>query len=154
AFAERVLRDQYLFPFEAAVREAGVMTVMPSYNEMDGVPSHKNRWLLDRVLRQEWGFQGLVVSDYFAVEQMVSQHHVAADGADAARQALEAGVDVENPDVQAYGTLVDSVKAGRVSMETLDRTVARILRLKFLAGLFDAPYVDPERAVAVSNTPE
>ena len=153
AFAERVLRDQYLFPFEAAVREAGVMTVMPSYNEMDGVPSHKNRWLLDRVLRQEWGFQGLVVSDYFAIEQMMSQHHVAADLADAARQALEAGVDIELPDAQAYGTLVELVKAGRVPTATLDATVARILRAKFLAGLFEDPYVDADRAEQVSNAP-
>ena len=64
AFAERLLRDQYLFPFEAAITETPVMAVMPSYNEMDGVPSHKNRWLLGRVLRQEWGFDGMVVSDY------------------------------------------------------------------------------------------
>ena len=77
AFAERLLRDQYLFPFEAAISETPVLAVMPSYNEMDGVPSHKNRWLLGRVLRQEWGFDGMVVSDYYAIDQMVSQHGVA-----------------------------------------------------------------------------
>src|SRR5947209_7328889 len=77
--SERIVRDQYLFPFEAAVTEAGVMAVMPSYNDIDGLPSHKNRWLIDRILRQEWGFQGMVVSDYFAIEQLVSRHGVASD---------------------------------------------------------------------------
>jgi beta-glucosidase len=154
AFAERLLRDEYLFPFEAAIAETPVMAVMPSYNEMDGVPSHKNRWLLDRVLRQEWGFDGMVVSDYYAVDQMVSRHGVAADLADAARQALEAGVDVELPDMAAYPKLAEVVKSGRLSEAVLDRAVARILRAKFLTGLFDDPYVDPDRAEKVSNTPE
>jgi beta-glucosidase len=153
-FAERVLRDQYLFPFEAAVTETGVFAVMPSYNELDGVPAHKNRWLLDRVLRQEWGFQGMVVSDYYAIDQMVSRHGVAADLPDAARQALEAGVDVELPDVKAYPALALLVKTGRVAEADLDRAVARTLKAKFLAGLFEDPYVDPDRAEEVSNTLE
>lgn len=153
-FAERILRDQYLFPFEAAITETGVMAVMPSYNELDGVPAHKNRWLLDRVLRQEWGFQGVVVSDYYAIEQMVSRHGVAVDLSDAARQALEAGVDIELPDVKAYETLGDLVKTGRVAEAALDRSVARLLKAKFLAGLFEDPYVDPDRAESVSNAPE
>ena len=140
-FSERVLRDQYLPSFEAAIREAGVATVMPSYNEIDGVPAHKNRFLLEQVLRQEWGFSGLVVSDYYAIEQMQTRHGVAADLADAARQALEAGVDVELPDIQAYGKLVELVKSGRVPEGTLDRAVSRVLRAKFLAGVFENPYV-------------
>jgi beta-glucosidase-like glycosyl hydrolase len=154
AFAERLLRDQDLLPFETAIAETPVLAVMPSYNEMDGVPSHKNRWLLGRVLRQEWGFDGMVVSDYYAIDQMVSQHGVAADLADAARQAIEAGVDVELPDIAAYAKLADLVKDGRLSESVLDRAVARILRAKFLAGLFEDPYVDPDRAQRVSNTPE
>jgi beta-glucosidase len=153
-YSERIVRDQYLFPFEAAVTEAGVMAVMPSYNEVDGVPSHKNRWLLERVLRQEWGFQGMVVSDYFAIDQLASRHGVATDLADAARQALAAGVDLELPDPQAYDRLADLVRSGRVSESTLDRTVARLLRAKFLAGLFEDAYVDPDRAERVSNRPE
>jgi beta-glucosidase len=152
-FSERVVRDQYLAPFEAAVKEAGVMTVMPSYNEIDGVPSHKNKWLLERLLRQEWGFQGLVVSDYFAIEQLVSQHGVAADIQDAARQALLTGVDIELPDPQAYDKLVEMVKAGRVPEAALDACVSRMLRAKFLAGVFENPYVDPRRAEEVSNAP-
>ena len=101
-FSERLLRDQYLPSFEAAIREAGVATVMPSYNEIDGVPAHKNRFLLEKVLRREWGFEGLVVSDYYAIEQMQTRHGVAADLEDAAKQALEAGIDIELPDIQAY----------------------------------------------------
>jgi len=153
-YSERIVRDEYLFPFEAAITEAGVMAVMPSYNEVDGVPSHKNRWLIDRVLRQEWGFAGMVVSDYFAIEQLVSRHGVAADLPDAARQALAAGVDIELPDPKAYEKLADLVRAGRVSEAALDRSVARLLRAKFLAGLFEEPYVDADRAEKVSNTPD
>ncbi len=153
-FSERILRDQYLVPFEAAVTEAHVMTIMPSYNEIDGLPSHKNRWLLDKVLRQEWGFNGLVVSDYYAIEQMQNRHGVAVDLADAARQALDVGVDIELPDPKAYATLVEQIRAGRASSAALDRSVARMLRAKFLAGLFEDPYADPEKADRVSNTPE
>jgi beta-glucosidase len=113
SIGERVLREQYLLPFEVAVVEAGVMNVMPSYNELDGVPSHKNRWLLERLLRREWGFRGLVVSDYFAIEQMQSRHGVAVDLADAARQALEAGVDLELPDPRRTSSSSSwSVRAG------------------------------------------
>jgi beta-glucosidase len=154
SFSERVLRDQYLYPFEAAVKEAGVMAVMPSYNELDGVPAHKNRFLLDRVLRQEWGFRGLVVSDYFAIEQMVTRHGVAADLAEAARQALEVGIDVELPDPKAYEKLGELLAAGRLSESALDAAVARVLTAKFLAGLFESPYADPDRAEKVSNAPE
>jgi beta-glucosidase len=153
-FSERLVRDQYLFPFEAAITEAGAMAVMPSYNEIDGIPAHKNRWLLDRVLRQEWGFPGMVVSDYFAIEQMMSRHGVASDLADAARQALGAGVDIELPDPQAYPKLIELVQSGRVSEAELDRSVGRLMKAKFLAGLFESPYVDADRAEQVSNTPE
>jgi beta-glucosidase len=153
-FPERVLRDQYLLPFERAIRGTPVMSVMPSYNEIDGVPSHKSRFLLDRLLRQEWGFQGAVLSDYYAIDQMADRHHVATDYTDAAIQALVAGVDAELPDPKTNPALVDAVKNGRVSEAALDGAVARILRLKFLAGLFENPYVDADRAERVSNTPE
>ncbi len=125
---------------------------MPSYNELDGIPSHKSRWLLEQVLRREWGFPGLVVSDYFAIRQLFDRHGVAADLADAARQALLAGVDVELPDIDAYATLVQQVKDGRIAEAAVDRAVARVLRAKLLAGLFEEPYVDPDRAEKVANT--
>jgi beta-glucosidase len=152
--SERLLRSELLVPFEAAVKESGVYCVMPSYNEIDGVPSHVNRWLLDDVLRREWGFRGIVTADYYAIEQLVSRHHVAADKGDAARQALEAGVDVELPDPDGYPELAAQVKSGRVAEAEIDRAVLRVLRAKFLAGLFENPLVDPEEAERVSNTSE
>ncbi|HZJ31522.1 MAG TPA: glycoside hydrolase family 3 N-terminal domain-containing protein [Vicinamibacterales bacterium] len=149
--SERLLRAELLVPFEVAVR-AGAFTVMPSYNEVDGIPSHANQWLLTDILRREWGFTGLVVSDYYGIEQMQTRHRVAADKADAGAQALEAGVDLELPDPYGYPELAALVKRGRIPQAMIDRSVARILRAKFLAGLFEQPYVDPDRAERVTNT--
>jgi beta-glucosidase len=149
---ERLLRSEQLMSFEAAVKEANAFFVMPSYNEIDGVPSHVNTWLLDKVLRQEWGFTGVIVSDYYAIAQLISQHHVAANNEDAAKQALAAGVDVELPDPDAYKTLPALVKSGQVSEHDIDAAVARVLKGKFLAGLFEHPYVDVDEAERVSNT--
>src|SRR5579872_821514 len=150
---ERLLRSELLVPFEAGVR-AGAYTVMPSYNDVDGIPSHVNAWLIEDVLRREWGFRGLVASDYFAVEQLVSRHHVARDKADAAEQSLTAGVDIELPDPNGYPELVGMVKSGHLAEATIDRSVERVLRAKVLAGLFEHPFVDPSDAERVSNTPE
>ncbi len=151
-YSERVLREYFLPSFEAAVKEAGVMAVMPSYNEIDGVPSHANRWLIEKLLRQEWGFDGLVVSDYYAIPQMASLHKIAGDNAEAAKLALETGVDIELPDPEAYKSLVQLVREGKVSEAALDKAVARNLRAKFLLGLFENPSVDPERAARVTNS--
>ena len=150
-YGERTLRDAFLYPFEVAIREAGARSVMPSYNEVDGIPSHANRWLLRDVLRGEWRFDGVIVSDWFAISQLADLHHVAADHAEAARRALAAGVDVELPDVQAYGTLVDQVRQGRVAEATIDTTVQRLLRAKFELGLFENPVVDPDAADRISG---
>jgi beta-glucosidase len=150
---ERLLRGELLVPFEAAVK-AGAHTVMPSYNEVDGVPAHANRWLLTDLLRREWGFTGLVVSDYFGIEQLQTRHRVAADKADAAAQALDAGVDLELPDPYGFSELVGLVKSGRLPESTIDHAAARMLRAKFLAGLFENPYVDPDRAERVTNSAE
>lgn len=153
-FSERVLRDAFLVPFEAAIAEANAMSVMASYNEIDGVPSHANAWLLDDVLRKEWGFQGFIVSDYQAIAELQTRHHIVASKEEAARAALEAGVDLELPDIDAYGRLLKQVQNGRISEATLDKTVERILRSKFLAGLFDDPYVDPAYAEQITNNAE
>src|SRR5205823_4881394 len=150
-YGERTLRDFFLPPFEAAITEAHAKSVMPSYNEVDGVPSHANRWLLHDVLRGEWGFDGVIVSDWFAIPQLADLRHVATDRADAARRALAAGVDVELPDVQAYGTLVDQVRQGRVPEATIDSVVRRLLRPKFELGLFENPFVDPGEADRISG---
>src|SRR5262245_59366711 len=150
--SERILREIFLPTFEAAVKEAGVMSVMPSYNEIDEVPSHASHLLLQKILRQEWGFRGLVAADYNAIEQLQTLHHVAADRAAAAKLALEAGVDIELPDPDCYPTLTQMINDGKVAMATLDRAVGRVLRAKFMLGLFENPYVDPERAAKLTNS--
>ena len=152
--SERALREYYLPSFKAAVTEGGIMSVMPSYNEIDGVPSHANKWLLQKVLRDEWGFKGHVVSDYYAIPQMMDLHHIAADKATTAKLAIEAGVDAETPDPDSYPTLIQLVKDGKVAQATIDQAVARNLRAKFLLGLFENPYVDVERAARVTNSIE
>ena len=152
-FSERILREVFLPSFEAAVKEAGVLSVMPSYNEIDGVPSHKNTWLIEKLLRQEWGFRGLVAADYNGISELVSRHRVAADRSEAARQALLAGVDIELPDPACYPLLPQLVSDGKVSITEIDKSVARVLRAKFQLGLFENPYVDVERAVNLTNSP-
>jgi beta-glucosidase len=153
-FSERQLREVFFYPFEIAVKEAHVMSVMPSYNEIDGVPSHANKWLLQKILREEWGFDGLVASDYFGINELVTRHHVTANPAAAAKRALEAGVDLELPHTQCNETLLQQIKDGLVSEATLDKAVARILKVKFLLGLFEDPYVDPDEADRVAEIKE
>ncbi|WP_317151264.1 glycoside hydrolase family 3 N-terminal domain-containing protein [Sphingopyxis indica] len=152
--AERELRENFFPPFREVVRRTSVGAVMPSYNEIDGVPSHANTWLLGDVLRGEWGFDGLIVSDYGGVHELATLHHLAADEAEAARLALEAGVDSELPEGQAFATLADSVAAGRVPMALIDRACARILTFKFRAGLFENPYGDKAKARAITGNAE
>jgi beta-glucosidase len=150
----RELREVYLHPFEAAVRSAGVRAVMNAYNELDGLPVAADRNLLTTVLRDEWGFEGSVVSDYFSIRQLADYHHVADDAEDAAVLALEAGIDVELPGTDCFGApLLRAVRSGRVSEARIDAAVARVLRDKLELGLFEQPYVDAERAAAAIDTP-
>jgi beta-glucosidase len=150
---EREMRETYLYPFEAAVREGKLRSIMPGYHELDGIPCHTNEWLLDTVLRKEWGFDGLVVSDYFAIN-MIHDYHKTTEGKHyAARMALKAGVDVELPSTDVYGApLVEAVKSGIVPVELVDACVRRIISLKFSLGLFDRPYVDEQAAPAHFQT--
>lgn len=152
--SERELRENFFPPFRAVVSRTGIGAVMPSYNEIDGVPSHANRWLLTEVLRGEWRFEGLIVSDYGAVEELAKIHHVAAGNAEAARLALKAGVDCELPDGIAYRTLIDQVRGGAVAEADVDAAVARILAFKFRAGLFEAGPVDPVAAGRLAGNDE
>jgi beta-glucosidase len=152
--SERTLREEFFPPFEQVVKRTNIFAVMPSYNEIDGVPSHANRWLLTDVLRGEWGFKGAITSDYFAIEELKDRHHVEPDYAAAAIRALNAGVDVDLPDGQAFATLVDSVRAGRVSEERVNDAVRRMLKMKFLAGSFENPYADAKKAVAITDNAE
>jgi len=154
----RVLRDVFLAPFKAAIVEGGALSVMPSYNEIDGVPSHANRWLIRDVLRGEWGFRGFTVSDYFAIREMNDRpglfgHHVARDGKDAARLAVLAGVDIELPDPDCYPHLLELVREGTLPESVIDERVRPMLRAKFQLGLFEDPYVDPREAERAVREP-
>jgi beta-glucosidase len=153
-YAERTLREFFFPPFENVIQRTGIDAVMPSYNEIDGVPSHANVWLLRKVLREEWGFNGVVVSDYYAISDLEKLHHVAGSPEEAARLALAAGVDCDLPSGGAYATLTQQVRDGRVPVESINAAVRRILALKFRAGLFENPYADAERAVSITNDPE
>ncbi len=149
--SERVLREIFFPPFEAAIKEANAASVMASYNEIDGVPSHASKFLLNDVLREEWGFKGLVVSDYFAIDQLRSLHHVVDSDAGAAMLSNQAGVDIELPDPDVFPVLVELVSQGRYPESAIDQSVARILRLKFDSGLFDAPYADADYAEKITG---
>jgi beta-glucosidase len=149
--SERLLRETFLFPFKEAIQKAGAISVMASYNEIDGIPSHANRWLLRDVLRKEWGFSGFVVSDYYAITELnyradVRGHAVAPDHKDAAVQAVEAGVNIELPEPECYLHLVQLVRKGILKERQLDELAAPMLYWKFQLGLFDDPYVDPDAA--------
>ena len=153
-FSERIIRENFLVPFEAAVKEAHVGSVMVSYNEIDGVPSSINHWLVQQNLRHDWGFDGYVMSDDGALNGLVFTHHVAHDVQEAARLALDTGVDFDLADYPVYRTLVAQVKAGKVPESELDVAVGRVLAAKFRLGLFENPYVDPDYAERVNNSPE
>jgi len=152
--SERTLRENFFPPFERAVKEANVRAVMPSYNEIDGVPSHANRWLLHDVLREEWGFTGATLSDYFAVRELVTRHKMYDTPDDAAVAAMNAGVDVELPDGEAYNRLPELVRAGKVSQAAIDAAVRRVLTMKFEGGLFENPYGDAKNADRLTATPD
>jgi beta-glucosidase len=153
-YSERVIREYFLKPFEAGVQEGHAQSVMASYNEIDGIPSHSNRHLLTDILRHEWGFDGVLVSDYFAISELRTLHHIVATDDDGARMALDAGVDVELPGADTFRNLVQQVKDGRISEATVNQAAAHMLREKFLTGLFDDPYVDPAYAEKITNSPE
>jgi beta-glucosidase len=152
--SERELRENFFPPFEQVVKRTGIEAVMASYNEIDGVPSHANRWLLEGVLREEWGFKGAVVSDYSAVDQLMSIHHIAASLEEAAIRALDAGVDADLPDGLSYATLGKLVREGKVSEAKVDLATRRMLDLKFRAGLFEKPYADAGASEKITNNAE
>jgi beta-glucosidase len=143
----RELIDAFLFPFEAAVRDAGMLSMMHAYDDVDGLPCVASRHLLTEVLRERWGFEGTVVSDYFGVDEIINSHHMTTDRSLAAGMALEAGVDVELPTFLFYsGPLAEAIDSGHVSTATLDAAVERVLRQKFELGLFENPFVEPDGA--------
>ena len=150
----RVLRETFLYPFKEVLKHAGAISIMPSYNEVDGAPSHANRWLLRDLLRKEWGFKGFTVSDYFAIWELgyrpeTHGHFVAKDKLDSCAQAVRAGVNIELPDPDCYLHLAELVRKGVLKEEELDELIAPMLFWKFQMGLFEDPYVDPSEAERV-----
>ncbi|MBZ4646874.1 MAG: beta-glucosidase [Petroclostridium sp.] len=151
---KRELHEVFLLPFEAAVKEAKLASIMPAYHEMDGVPCHSSKELLTEILKNHWGFDGLVVSDYFAINMLYDYHRLKKDKALAAKTALEAGVDIELPSTDCYGQpLKEAVQSGLVEESLIDAVVRRILKKKFLLGLFENPYVDVQKVSGVFDTP-
>lgn len=149
--SERVLRETFLHPFKDAVQKGGAISVMASYNEIDGVPSHANRWLLRDVLRKEWAFKGFVVSDYYSIWELSYRpdthgHFVAKDKRQACELAVKAGVNIEFPEPDCYLHLVELVRKKVLEESQLDELVAPMLLWKFKMGLFDDPFVDPDEA--------
>lgn len=153
---EREVRTVMLKTFEPAVRDGHAMGIMAAYNDIDGVPCTGNPWLLNTVLRGEWGFRGFVLSDLGAIGRLYADHHVAATPADAVLLAIRSGVDMQFYDFPHdvfQNALIDGVKNGKISGATLDAAVARVLRAKFMLGLFDHPFVDPNLDGQVRRSP-
>jgi beta-glucosidase len=149
---ERELNDTFLLPFEMAVKLAGAGSVMPAYHDIDGEPSSASRRLITGVLREKWGFDGIVVSDYEAVKLLATDHRVARDEAEAAALALKAGMDVELPGFTCFRQgVIDALERGILDMATVDAAVTRVLVEKSRLGLFEKPYVDAEAIVLSSS---
>ena len=144
--SKKTILEVFLPPFKKAITIGKAKSVMASYNEIDGIPSHANSWLLDDILRKEWNFEGTVVSDYFAVRELHDRHRVVPDWKAAAITSLRTGVDIELPDPEAYPLLKEAIMNSEIPENLLDKAVSRTLRHKFELGLFENPYVDPERA--------
>lgn len=141
----RTLHQFYLPQFKAAVK-AGVLSVMTSYNSIDGIPCSSNEMLLKDVLIKDWGFKGFVVSDLNSISGLKSNHHVAETAADAAALAINAGLDADLSGIGYGKALLDAIKQGKVAIKVLDTAVSRVLRIKFQMSLFEKPYVNPELA--------
>lgn len=144
----RELHEIDLPPFRKAV-QAGALSIMPAYNEIDGVPCTSNRYLLDEVLRRQWGFDGFVITDCGAIDMLANGHNVAADGAEASALALRAGVDMEMSGKMFGLHLKQALDRGSVTPEELDEAAKRVLTAKFRLGLFERPYADPARSQEV-----
>lgn len=150
----RELHEIFLTPFAAAIKGGKIATVMNAYQELDGIPCGASKELLVDILRGKLGFEGLIVSDYFTIAQLVDYHHVAADRTEAAKLALEVGMDIELPTPDGYGApLLAGLEDGRIDMALVDACVERVLKAKFDWGLFDNPFVDEGRVPEIFSRP-
>src|SRR6476620_4967176 len=151
---ERTAREIFFKPFKTCVQDAKAMNVMACYNEVWGLPAHINKHLLTDILRKEWGFNGLIVSDYFAIRDVSTLHKITPSYDSAGLLAFKAGIDLETPDPDGFKNLKQLVVSGKISNKELDETVLRILIAKFRLGLFDDPYVDPDKAEEIVGSKE
>jgi beta-glucosidase len=151
---ERTAREFFFKPFKAAVQEGKVMNVMAAYNELFGMPAHVNSYLLKDILRKEWGFNGIVVSDYFALNDVTTLHKITPSLDEAGLLAFKAGVDLETPDPGGFANLKPFVDKGKISVSEIDEKVTRILIAKFRLGLFEDPYVDANKAEEIVGSPQ
>lgn len=151
---ERYLRSNHLETFRSVIENAKPACIMPSYNDIDGLPSHANKWLLTDVLRNEWQFEGVVVSDWWGIDHLWKKHFVATDQKEACLKAFKAGVTCDLPYGENYSHLTELVSKKKISMAELDAAVSKVLRLKFMLGLFDDFTIDPDKINAVSKDPD
>lgn len=152
---QRELREIYLTPFKAAIQLGNIASMMNAYHEWDGIPIGASRELMVDILRDELGFDGLVVSDYYTLKTLVDYHHVAKDKVQAAQMGLNAGIDIELPFADCYGEpLLQALEKGDISIELVEKSVARVLKMKFELGLFDNPYADEETVLEAFDQPE
>lgn len=143
---ERELKEQFLLPFEVAVKEAKVESIMNGYHEIDGIPCGSSEELLTNILREEWGFSGTVVSDYFAIDQLMNYHHLTDNKGEAAILALKAGIDVELPFHNCYKEpLKKAVERGDISLSLINNAVKRVLESKIRLGVFSNPFVEIDK---------
>lgn len=150
----RDMRSLHLYPFEKAIKEANIYSVMPSYNEVNGIPLHANEYLMKDILRKEFDFNGYVFADYEAVRMLESFHKITSNKAETAIRALNAGIDLEAPANYAYSELNNLVKTKKIDPSLIDEAVKNILTTKFKAGLFDKPYISSKKVSTLIHTEE
>ncbi|MCR8560698.1 glycoside hydrolase family 3 C-terminal domain-containing protein [Mucilaginibacter sp. BJC16-A38] len=151
----REARSSFLYVFEKAVKEGGAMGMMAAYSEIDGIPCVDNHWLLTDVLRKEWGFKGFVLSDLGAIKMSLNSHRVASDPVDALAQTINAGLDMQFydfPHPQFLTAMTTALKSKQLSLASLNRAVSDVLRVKFMLGLFDHPYIEEGLLKKVNRT--
>ncbi|MGF7048624.1 beta-glucosidase [Paenibacillus sp. DS2015] len=149
----RELLEVDMLPFKKAV-EAGALSIMPAYNEIDGIPCTVNTELLESILRSEWGFDGMLITDCGAIDMLASGHDTAEDGMDAAVRAISAGIDMEMSGEMFGRYLLEAVRQNKLDPAVLDQAVRRVLTLKFKLGLFEQPYADPDKAAKIIGCEE
>lgn len=149
--SERQLREANFKPFRAAITESKALGVMPNYNELSGIPAHANKWLLTDVLRNEWNFEGVVISDYTATQELKDLHHIAGDYTEAGAKALNAGVDMELSDNCTFSHIPEAINKGLTSMKAVDNAVLHVLELKFRLGIFESPFVEKDNTEIIGS---